>query len=158
MVEMPHDRQKTTATPTRVSVLFNAAHPLLATWAMALRCLERRGALAVYQPDATLRGQLDHALWECFTTDFVPHLEAGHPLAGHTPVVLWPVPPPAGTACVLSLASHVLPDAPAYHHVIDVVGSTPTERHDGRTRWRHYRQLGLDPIAFNLDHNHLPQP
>ena len=48
MVEMPHDRQKTTATPTRVSVLFNAAHPLLATWAMALRCLERRGALAVY--------------------------------------------------------------------------------------------------------------
>lgn len=91
--------------------------------------------------------QLDQALWEFSATDFLPHVWLNNELANQTPILFMEderVKPPHHDL-LINLSTHIPSSFADYARLIEVVADIEDELELARTRFRHYKQQGLQP-------------
>lgn len=113
-----------------------------------LRKASRRGVRVLVTAPAEDLAALDRALWVFEERDFIPHVRVpGAPaaVAARTPIWLSPQVPgdAAAPRVLLNLGAEAPPDLSALERLIEVVGNEPDEVERGRSRWRAYKQAGL---------------
>lgn len=110
--------------------------------------------VVAWTADAERLARFDTALWTFSALDFLPHVPVDSPLAAQTPVLLTVDARRAPQADVLLLLDDAPPPAHAdlfarYERVIDVVSRDEAERAAARTRFKAYRDEGLEPTAHD---------
>ncbi len=100
--------------------------------------------LVLLLEDRQQLAQLDEALWSFSDIDFLPHVQANHPLAAQTPVLLsleaqLDLPEPA---ILINLKRLALPEPQRFARVFDIVSSEEADKLAGRERYRFYQQQG----------------
>jgi DNA polymerase III subunit chi len=73
---------------TRIDFHTNIADKLGYACRLARKAYAARAKVVLLAEDAAQAAQLDEALWTLGETDFIPHVMAGDPLAGETPVIV----------------------------------------------------------------------
>jgi DNA polymerase III subunit chi len=73
---------------TRIDFHTNIADKLAYACRLARKAYAARAKVVLLAEDAAQAAQLDEALWTLGETDFIPHVMAGDPLAGQTPVIV----------------------------------------------------------------------
>lgn len=137
---------------TRVRFYHNAEEPIALACELAARAYASGRRVAVRLPDAAAARALDERLWSFDPLAFVPHVMAGSPLAGETPVVLGE----AGSAApwphaevLFNLAADVPPDFERFGLLVEIVGQDEAQKQPARARWLHYKQRELPLQAFD---------
>ena len=109
---------------------------------LVARTVYRRGlTLAVWTADERRLRELDSLLWRFDDLAFLPHVRAGSPLAGETPIRL----------------SNRLEELPPewqerldrFSRIIDVVSTKPEELQASRSRFRAYKAAGVELAAYD---------
>jgi DNA polymerase-3 subunit chi len=75
-------------TMTRIDFHTNIADKLAYACRLARKAYAAQGKVVLLAEDAAQAAQLNEALWTLADTDFIPHVLAGDPLAGETPVIV----------------------------------------------------------------------
>ncbi len=88
--------------------------------------------------------QLDAALWTFSEQDFLPHVRAGDPLAGETPVILTVREDEAlpHHQLLINLAPVMPPHFARFERLLEVVSTDADALAAGRERYAHYKQRG----------------
>lgn len=138
---------------TEVSFHFNAPDKL----GYACRLLRKgylMGARMLVLVDARAQPELDAALWQKSTLDFLPHCTDNDPphIQAHSPIVLCGAEPAvSGKGWVLVNLRQDMPGNYAGHaKVIEVVTGDLHDRETARQRWRTYQQAGIQPLKHDL--------
>jgi len=136
---------------TQIDFYTHVQSKLHTTCQLCAKAASQGSRLFVYTPDAETTRELDRLLWTTPATGFVPHCRPGDPLAGVTPVLVSEHPDPLPHVDVL-LNLH--PDVPTFFsrfpRVIEIVTTDEADRHQGRTRYRFYRDRGYEMRNHNL--------
>ena len=138
--------------PPRVQFYHNAENPLALACELAARAYGSGRKVALRTQDATSARQLDQLLWSFEQQSFVPHVMAGSPLAGETPVVIghaeapneWP-----HAEILFNLADDVPPGHERFRMLIEIIGQGEAQKLPARARWMHYKQQDLPLQAFD---------
>jgi len=105
----------------------------------------------VWCPDPQELRDFDEMLWTFSDRSFVPHELLGGGAAPEAPVLL-----SAGTVPgeSVDLLVNLGPEVPPYDglaaRIAEVIDGDPGRRQAGRTRFRAYRERGLQPVSHNL--------
>ncbi len=131
---------------TRVDFHFNATDKL--GYACRLvRKIRRTGPRVVVFGDPLTLAEFDRLLWTFSQLDFIPHVHAGDPLAGRTPVILCSEAGETPHSDVLVNLSHGTPPFfSRFERLFEVVSCDARDRSLARERWRFYRDRGY-PLA-----------
>lgn len=125
--------------------------------ALVARTVHKRGlSLALWSSDRERLKRLDDLLWRFDDLAFLPHAEAGSPLAAETPIV-WSTDLSKLSGDVLLLLDDHLPpawkdDFERFTRIIDVVSTEPQELQLSRERYRAYRAAGVELAAYDRRH------
>ena len=96
--------------------------------------------------------EVDKLLWTFSDTEFVPHSLAEEAVPEDaTVLVSWPQVDIAAGSTVLNLAEGVLSPVPERCRVIELVVPEADEKAAARTRFREYRDCGLEPQHVEID-------
>jgi DNA polymerase-3 subunit chi len=137
---------------TTVAFHFNAPDRLGYTCRL-LRKAVTAGAHVAVTGTAGELAQLDRDLWALTDTDFVPHCGADAPLqfARRSPVLLTEeVLVDVAREVLVNLGESVPENFEQFERVIEVVGLEPQERRAARLRWKHYQNLNLQLIQYDV--------
>ena len=96
--------------------------------------------------------QLDQLLWHFNPASFIPHCAAVN-LAEQprTPVVIGDQQAPDGfDQLLISLSRQVPADIDRFDRVADLISNEETNKQHGRQRFKHYRQLGIEPTTHQI--------
>lgn len=110
--------------------------------------------LVVYCADPALLERFDLLLWGFEATAFIPHVLAGDPLAGETPILLCTtlVDPPASEPApwLVNLDEQCPPGAEGYERILEIVSGDEASVLAARERWRQYKSQGHDLHAHDV--------
>jgi len=111
--------------------------------------------LVVYCSDAVLLERFDLMLWGFEATAFIPHVDAGDPLAAQTPILLSgkAVTPPEGSSpspWLVNLDARCPPGAEQYERVLEIVSQDEESVLAARRRWREYKDAGHELHAHDV--------
>ncbi len=140
---------------TEVHFYTGVADKTLFACSLVKKAVERGRKVVVYAADPQALARFDQALWTFDPISFVPHVQAGDPLAARTPVVL-------------TRDGNTEPDTPAMPHhevlinldaqwpkffsrfdfLMEVVGTDDDDQAAGRARWKFYKERG-----YKLEHH-----
>ncbi len=133
---------------------FNVDHGVAYACRVVRKARSAKKTVLVFSRDAERLARLDLALWTFSALDFLPHVSWPSPLAARTPIWL------SGTATEQERdLLLLLDDAPApqfqkwfprFEKIIDVVSTDPQDRAHARTRFKAYRDAGLNPVAHEI--------
>ncbi|HIN43813.1 MAG TPA: DNA polymerase III subunit chi, partial [Gammaproteobacteria bacterium] len=88
---------------------------------------------------------LDDLLWTFSQNSFVPHSRNSHNSDLTTPVHIGHHPPQSGSAeVVVSVADRPVEDYSNFLRIAEVVGFDEAEKQSGRSRFKFYRDQGLE--------------
>ena len=88
---------------------------------------------------------LDDLLWTFSQNSFVPHCRNNHNSDLTTPVHIGHHPPQSGSAeVVVSVADRPVEDYSNFLRIAEVVGFDEAEKQSGRSRFKFYRDQGLE--------------
>ena len=88
---------------------------------------------------------LDDLLWTFSQNSFVPHSRNNHNSDLTTPVHIGHHPPQSGSAeVVVSVADRPVEDYSNFLRIAEVVGFDEAEKQSGRSRFKFYRDQGLE--------------
>ena len=88
---------------------------------------------------------LDDLLWTFSQNSFVPHSRNNHNSNLTTPVHIGHHPPQSGSAeVVVSVADRPVEDYSNFLRIAEVVGFDEAEKQSGRSRFKFYRDQGLE--------------
>jgi len=108
----------------------------------------------VHSRDTARLARLDQALWTFSVLDFLPHVDAGSPLAPQTPVWLSRETAATGRDVLVLLEDEPVPNCrewfPHFDRVIDIVSADEDDLARGRARFRAYRDAGLAPRRHEI--------
>ena len=139
---------------TRVDFAFGAADRLLKACEVTRKQVMAGRRLVVYTRNAARLAKFDRLLWQFESTAFVPHVMAGDPLAGQTPVLLESrAPDPALAAAgawLLNLDTECPPDDEHWPRILEIVSGHPEDKAAARQRWRAYQESGHELRAFDI--------
>jgi DNA polymerase-3 subunit chi len=140
---------------TAIAFHFNAPDKLAYACRFARKALRSGARLVIVGPEETL-AQIDEMLWQLAPQDFVAHCraDASEELLHASPVLLTPaaqlVP---HRELLLNMGSTVPEGYAAFARLVEVVGSKDeTDRHQARTRWRHYAAQGHEIERHDVVH------
>ena len=113
-----------------------------------------QGLKVVVRTDSSAAAaQFDDLLWTFSDRSFVPHcIWPGDPaLVAATPVLVASTSGPETHRDVLiNLAAGAADDGAAFERVLEIVAADEESKQLARTRWRTYREAGLEPKSHNL--------
>ena len=137
---------------TRIDFHFNAEHRLHYACRVTRKARAAGKRLVVYARDADRMAQFDSVLWTFSALDFLPHVYVDSPLAAATPVLLTLDAARAPASDVLLTLDDETPPEFAslfarYERVIEVVSRNDDDRRCARTRFKAYREYGLEPTT-----------
>ena len=121
-----------------------------------LRKAVARGSRLMVTGDAPTLAQLDQELWQFSATDFVPHCVDTAPpqLLCRSPVVMSAVletlPAPDPSMILINLGNAVPNGFTGFTRVIEVVSDNDQDLQLARMRWKHYVNVGIKPVKFEL--------
>lgn len=123
------------------------------TFACRLTEKAYRQGLNVYlrADDPATARQLDQLLWTFRQGSFIPHVVLDDTDAPENfPVLIGDRPnAPPSTGLIVNLAREV-PERCGEARLAEIVGNDQASRLAGRTRYRHYKNLGLEPDTHTL--------
>lgn len=130
-------------------------------WAHALRLLPRVTAqfpkVAVALPKADVAA-FSAYLWSANPGQFVPHALEGAPdwMAQRSTALLMGVddakPAWPQARVLLNLSDALLPDVDqGYERVVEMIGMEEFHKQLGRSKWRNYQALGIQPETFDVN-------
>jgi DNA polymerase-3 subunit chi len=117
---------------------------------LALMAWEQGHTALLVAADETEAEHLDALLWETPPGRFVPHGRAG--LEGPEPVTIGTRADlaPGCADVIINLSPEPVPDPAQYRRLLEFVPASAAERDRSRAKFRHYRDLGLDPASHPL--------
>lgn len=136
----------------RVQFYHNAENPLALACELTARACAGGRKVALRAPDPATARRLDQMLWSFDPLAFVPHVDTGSALAARTPVLIGcagDAPDWSHHDLLFNLAPDVPAELDAFRSVVEIVGQDEADKTPARTRWMHYKQLGLDIKAFD---------
>jgi len=135
---------------TRVDFHFNAPDKLH-YGSRLLRKIYRSGQRAVVFGDPAEIAEFDSLLWTFSALDFIPHVNAGDPLAAQTPLLLCSEPVDTPHVDLLVNLSRSTPAFfSRFERLIEVVSTGEADRAAARERWRFYKDRGYAVHSFDL--------
>ena len=136
---------------TRIDFYTKVADRLQTACALCAKAVARRLRVLVLTSDEDASARIDRLLWTHPPTGFVPHVRAGHRLAGVTPVVVDHDPVDIDRD---DLLVNLRPDTPElfsrFQRVIEIVGMDEDDARAGRVRYRFYRDRGYEITVHDL--------
>jgi DNA polymerase III subunit chi len=139
------------AAAVRLDFHVNVAHRLLYACKVVRKVRSAGRSVLVFTSDPDRLGRFDTALWTFSALDFLPHVPAGSPLAGVTPIWLTPRPLPRARDVLVLLDDAVAPDFEpwfaGFERVIEVVSQDDDDRAAARARYKAYKRAGLAPAT-----------
>jgi len=128
---------------TQVDFYFNAPEKLQIACRLAAKACNQGRPLLIYAPEPALARRLDTMLWSVPSTGFVPHCRTNDRLAPETPVLIAEDDTsPAGYDLLINLADECPPHFERFERLFEIVSREESERLNGRTRYRYYRDRG----------------
>jgi DNA polymerase-3 subunit chi len=125
-------------------------------WKFACRIVDKafqaEQRVLVWFDDAANMQAFDELLWTFADRAFIPH----EPAAAESdweeaPVLLSHAQPPPSPADVLINLAAAVPDvATDCARAIEIIDADPTRRQAGRTRFKRYRELGVEPQTHTI--------
>ncbi len=119
-------------------------------------------SVLIWHTDATELAMLDELLWT-FGDDrsFIPHERIAPGTVCEAPVLLTTGLPTTGpraagpspariTDVLINLAADLPPITGQAARIVEIVDGDATRREAGRTRYKAYRELGLQPVTHNV--------
>jgi DNA polymerase III subunit chi len=136
---------------TRIDFYTKVADRLQTACTLCGKAVARQMRVLVLTPDAESTDRIDRLLWTHPPIGFLPHVRAGHRLAGVTPIVVDHDP---GALDRDDLLVNLRPDTPElfsrFQRVIEIVGQGDEETLAGRLRYRFYRDRGYEITHHDL--------
>lgn len=130
---------------TRIDFYFNVEDKLRQVAELAELALARQRQLMIFLPDQPAAERLETVLWTCKPTSFLPHCRSRHPLAAETPILIdWEGSHLQHDDILINMTSEHPVFFTRFKGLIEVVGTTDTDRELARNRFRFYRDLGYD--------------
>jgi len=120
---------------------------------LAEKAYEQGHRVVVRTADTASTAQVDELLWTFSDRSFVPHcVWPGEPaLVDASPVLIAnTASPPTHRGVLINLTAAVPDDGPAFERVLEIVAADDESKRLARTRWRTYRDAGLEPKTHNL--------
>jgi len=104
-------------------------------------------------PDGQSLAALDEALWTFSGLDFLPHVSAGDPLAGSTPIILTDSDQADLPHHQILINLSTVPPAnfARFERMFEIVGSDDADKAAGRERYRYYQQRGYPLTHYVAD-------
>lgn len=130
---------------TEVKFFFNVDNKLAFACRLAKRAHDEGRRLIVYAPQPSLANEFDRQLWSFSQLSFVPHVQAGHALAGETPIVIAQNDEalPHHEA-LLNLSDEPPPFFTRFEHLREIVSMDDEDRAKARERLKFYKSRGFD--------------
>jgi DNA polymerase-3 subunit chi len=130
---------------TRIDFYLDAEDRLQVACRVAAKAASQGRKVIVYAPDETIARSIDRMLWTTPPTGFLPHVAAGHRLAGETPVV---IAGEAGTPphedVLVNLHDEQPPNFARFQRLVEIVGRDEAGKRAARERFRFYRDRGYE--------------
>jgi len=140
---------------TRVDFYILAATGRASRVAFACRLTEKAYGLQhrVYAHTANEQDarQLDEMLWTFSQGSFVPHAVLSSDTDSRTPVIIGTAGPQDGADVLINLAESAPEFATRFERVVEIVDGDESSRQAGRERFKHYRDMGLEPTTHNIN-------
>lgn len=130
---------------TEVKVFYNVPDKLGFACRLAKRAVDEGKRLIVYAPDRDVADTFDRMLWTFQQLSFVPHVRAGHVLAGETPIVI--ADSETGLnhhEALLNLADDPPPFFSRFELLREIVSQDEADRAKARERARFYKSRGFE--------------
>jgi DNA polymerase III subunit chi len=135
---------------TRIDFHTNIADKLGYACRLARKAYAARAKVVLLAEDAAQAAQLDEALWTLGETDFIPHVMAGDPLAGQTPVIV--------TASdeaelphydmLVNLTRRTPANVSQFSRVFEIISTDEQDAAAGRQRYVAYKQQSYPLTHF----------
>ena len=133
---------------------FNVDHRIGYACRVVRKALGAGKTVLVFSRDAARLARFDLALWTFSALDFLPHVDAGSPLADQTPVWLAQTPIESARDVLILLDDAPAPQFdtwfPRFSRVIDIVSGDAEDRAQARIRFKTYRDAGWSPVAHEV--------
>jgi len=119
--------------------------------------LAQQSAL-VWHTDPHELQAFDEMLWTFMEGSFVPHdLLSPNASANEAPVMLSAgTPPTASFDVVINLSPEIPPCLSQAQRIAEIVDGDDSRRRAGRTRFKAYRELGVQPASHNIRADQVP--
>lgn len=128
---------------TKIDFYIHAEHKLRTACVLSHKAMQAGVRTTLSFPDEEMLRAFDQLLWRYPPTGFVPHCRSDEVLAPNTPVLLH-----CGTAALpdhqllISLHPDIVPFFSRFERVIELVGLEETDKQQGRSRYKFYRDRG----------------
>ena len=135
---------------TRIDFHTNIGDKLAYACRLARKAYGAQGKLVLLAEDAAQAAALDAALWTLSETDFLPHVPAGDPLAGRTPIIVTDSDqaelPHYDMLVNLSRATPANVDR--FQRVFEIISTDEDDAAAGRKRYAAYKQQSYPLTHF----------
>ncbi|MCA1854508.1 DNA polymerase III subunit chi [Massilia oculi] len=135
---------------TRIDFHTNVPDKLAYACRLARKAYGSKARLVLLAEDAAQAEALDAALWTLSDTDFIPHVLAGDPLAGETPVI---VTADEGATLphhemLVNLTRRTPATLDRYARVFEIISSDEEDAAAGRQRYVAYKKQNYPLTHF----------
>lgn len=109
--------------------------------------------VVILTADQQSLGALDESLWTFSGLDFLPHVTAGDPLAGSTPIILTDSDQAElpHHQILINLSATTPANFARFERMFEIVASDDADKAAGRERYRHYQQRGYPLTHYVAD-------
>jgi DNA polymerase-3 subunit chi len=135
---------------TRIDFHTNIGDKLAYACRLARKAYGAQGKLVLLAEDAAQAAALDAALWTLSETDFLPHVMAGDPLAGVTPIIVTDsdqIDFPHGDMLV-NLRRSTPANVDRFQRVFEIISTDEEDAAAGRKRYVAYKQQSYPLTHF----------
>jgi DNA polymerase-3 subunit chi len=135
---------------TRIDFHTNIPDKLSYACRLARKAYAAGGKLVLLAEDSAQAARLNEALWNLSETDFLPHVLAGDPLAGQTPIIV-----AAGddaelphTDMLVNLTRRTPAGVERFKRVFEIISTDEEDAAAGRKRYVAYKQQSYPLTHF----------
>ena len=127
---------------TRIDFHTNIADKVAYVCRLARKAYATRARIVLLAQDAQQASLLNDALWTFSQSDFLPHVLAGDPLAGQTPIVVMHgnADEPPHFDMLINLSQDVPAHFARFQRVFEIISSDEQDAAAGRKRYAIYKQ------------------
>lgn len=130
----------------RKSVEQLACQLAMMAWEQGLRSL-------VVVPDRSQAVKLDELMWSIPPGRFLPHQDSGEAVQAPVSIGSLADLDQAQAEVVINLDLAAVPQPQRFHRLLELVPARQADRQASRSKFRVYRELGLNPQSHTMGHN-----